>query len=401
MASRPRARHRKVGASSGRLRMESSLEDQRRCRTCGRPRGENIAEGTRCARCGQRHAPSCGWRPRSRPVSGPSSTVAARRRPDRRGCDIRLLVRRRSLSAVLFTSCVTRLPAGFSVRPFRGSLLAKGARCALRPRSGIRVRLGDCLATGLATTMDLRTRRLSGAHDRRCCFARPSVSLAIGETVWRRPPIGPFPLRMPHALCVGSLALGRSRSCPSPTFGGRIWSDLAAARYLWRATDDEVVEHMLLSAQDRLAILLERRENAAALATARAALSVAPETPLAHSLLAFTLLHTGQLDESRRVARAALNGMIDDESRTYLTRLADEAERRANSGRPHDGREFRSPSHRPHAGISVVRHVRRGALARVDAVSAQRSPPRERAAHDGLARPGSTAEVSPPRCAGP
>jgi len=36
--------------------MDAAAADAQPCRTCGRPRGPNLAEGTRCARCGVRHA---------------------------------------------------------------------------------------------------------------------------------------------------------------------------------------------------------------------------------------------------------------------------------------------------------------------------------------------------------
>ena len=36
--------------------MSDIAPDQQPCRRCGKPRGENIAEGTRCAACGRREA---------------------------------------------------------------------------------------------------------------------------------------------------------------------------------------------------------------------------------------------------------------------------------------------------------------------------------------------------------
>ena len=36
--------------------MPDIAPDQQPCRRCGKPRGENIAEGTRCAACGSREA---------------------------------------------------------------------------------------------------------------------------------------------------------------------------------------------------------------------------------------------------------------------------------------------------------------------------------------------------------
>jgi hypothetical protein len=55
--------------------------------------------------------------------------------------------------------------------------------------------------------------------------------------------------------------------------------------------------------------------------------AAAPDAPLAHSLLAFTLLQAGQRNEAALVARNALAGATDEESRDYPIRLAEDAER--------------------------------------------------------------------------
>jgi hypothetical protein len=316
--------------------MPEPSADDRPCRTCGRPRGPNIAEGTRCARCGQRHAL----------ILWAGAAFAAG--------EWSLFYSGRLTDALVAgtTTLVGFVPAFVGAVLVRELCHAAVARCLGATVTRVLVGEGHALArigrdpelvfgsvllgNGLTTAMDLR---LDAYRTRMTAIllSAPILSLAVGAIAWTMSEDWALPIRVAARLfALGNLALGLITLVPVPTFRGRIWSDLAAARYLWHATDAEVVEHMLLSAQDRLAILVDRRENAAAVATARAALSVAPEAPLAHSLLAFTLLQTGQTDEAGRVARAALDGMIDDESRAYLTRLADEAERSANSGHQHE-----------------------------------------------------------------
>lgn len=301
--------------------------DQRPCRACGRARGENIAEGTRCARCGQRHAL----------VLWIVAAFAAGQWT--------------FLYGASFTDALVAGTAAFVafVPAFVGAVLvhelchAVVARCLGSTVTRVLIGEGHALArigrdpelvfgsvllgNGLTTVMGLR---LDAYRTRMTAMllSAPVLSLALGAIAWTISADWALPIRVAARLfAVGNLALGLITLIPVPTFGGRVWSDLAAARYLWRATDAEVVEHMLLSAQDRLAILLGRGDAEAALATARRALAAAPKAPLAHSLLGFTLLQVGQREEAARVARTALSRDLDDNSRAYLTRIVEEAER--------------------------------------------------------------------------
>jgi hypothetical protein len=54
---------------------------------------------------------------------------------------------------------------------------------------------------------------------------------------------------------------------------------------------------------------------------ARAGARVAPESPLAHSLLAFALHTAGRHAEAGAVARAALVGVMSEADRAYLLRF--------------------------------------------------------------------------------
>ena len=316
--------------------MPEPSADDRPCRTCGRPRGPNIAEGTRCARCGVRHALMV-WLAAAFAAGewtlfyGGGFADAATAAAVTFACFVPAVV------GAVFVHELCHALAGRLLGQTVSRVLVGEGRAIVRIGRDPEFVFGSVLlGNGLTTAMDLR---LDAYRTRMTAMllSAPILSLAVGAIAWTMSSDWALPIRVAARLfALSNLALGLITLVPVPTFSGRIWSDLAAARYLWRATDTEVVEHLLLSAQDRLAILVERQENVAAVATARAALAVAPETPLAHSLLAFTLLQTGQPDEAGRVARAALSGMIDDESRVYLTRLANEAERRANSVHQHE-----------------------------------------------------------------
>ncbi len=307
--------------------MESSLEDQRRCRTCGRPRGVNIAHGTRCARCGWRHAV----------ILWIGSAFAAGEWTLFYGGPVRDAVTSSVVTLACFpVAIVSAVLVHELSHAFAGRFLGQTVTRVLVGEGRAVVRFGRdpelvfgsvTIGNGLATIMDLRI----DAYRARMIvmlLCAPLVSLAIGETVWLTTAGWPVAFRTAaRVFAAASLALGAVTLVPTPTFGGRVWSDLAAARHLWHATDDELVEHMLLSAQDRVAILLERGEAVSAVDTARRAMAAAPHAPLAHSLLAFTLLQIGRRHEAASVARSALAGPIDDVTREYLTKLVEEADR--------------------------------------------------------------------------
>jgi hypothetical protein len=111
---------------------------------------------------------------------------------------------------------------------------------------------------------------------------------------------------------------------PVPTFGGRIWSDLAVTLYLARADDQIIEQHMLQLVQHRIAILVDSGLFTRAIETARAAVDVAPSA-FAQSLLAYALHRDGQHREAAAVARAALANEMDADSREYLHRFLDDS----------------------------------------------------------------------------
>ena len=120
---------------------------------------------------------------------------------------------------------------------------------------------------------------------------------------------------------------------PAPTFGGRVWSDLAHALFVVRSGDTEIAEQMVVAARDCMAAQVERGDLDAAIEVARAAVDVAPRSALAQSLLAFALHTAGRRAEAGAVARAALLGQMDAAERDYLSRFLDDVEARP-AGRP-------------------------------------------------------------------
>jgi len=105
---------------------------------------------------------------------------------------------------------------------------------------------------------------------------------------------------------------------PVPTFGGRVWSDLASALYLLRASERDIEEHMLMAGQDRIVVLLQTGAPEQAIETGRRAVEAAPGAPLAYGLLAYALHHVGRVEEAATVARSALDLAQDEPARTYL-----------------------------------------------------------------------------------
>ena len=120
-------------------------------------------------------------------------------------------------------------------------------------------------------------------------------------------------------LC--NLALAVITLLPMPTFGGRVWSDLASALFVVRASEPQLEELIVPGARDAMAVDVERGDIEAAIDTARQALDVAPTSPLAHSLRAFALHRAGRPDEAAGVARAALAAEMDPADREYLQRF--------------------------------------------------------------------------------
>jgi Zn-dependent protease len=287
------------------------------CRTCGKPRGENIAEGTRCAACGRRQALllwlACGMSGGLTAITngiGPSDAlvtalVVLAAMPPAFVLTVVVHELTHALVATLLGQTVVRVIVG------EGTALVRLGR---PPLVVGRVVLGN----GATYVLDLRR---EGYRWRTCTMllVAPLVSLALAAAAWSASagrPLPAYAAGLTVALC--NLTMAIITLLPMPTFGGRVWSDLATALYVARADDRQIGEWIALAARDAMTVDVERGDLQAAVAVARRAAAAIPESPLAQSLLAFALHTAGRPDEAADVARAALTCEMDAADRAYL-----------------------------------------------------------------------------------
>jgi hypothetical protein len=295
------------------------------CRTCTSPRGENIADGTRCARCGQKHAL----------VLWIASGVAAMYWSLDDGLPfVQSLVAAAVTFVVMPAAAVSALLVHEIIHAATGRLFGFTVTRMVIGEGRALFRLGRdpqlvvgsvVLGNGLTMMQDLRW---DGYRTRWIIvlLIAPIASAAIAALVWLASVEWPFAARVAaivFAAANGLIAV--ITLIPVPTFQGRVWSDLASALYLARATDAQLAEHMLLSVQDRAAALVEAGETDRAVDAARAGVAAQPDAVLARSVLAYALFRAGRFDEMRQVAHEALARDIDDDARAYLQRLLEEA----------------------------------------------------------------------------
>jgi hypothetical protein len=299
------------------------MADAVMCRTCGKPRGENIAEGTRCASCGYKQAAlvsiaggvaAASWSMSESLLSPHAVTIVAvaiLAVPISTTVAVLLHELVHAAAAALLGQTVTRVVVGEG-----GALLRIGRDPHFLLGSVV-------LSNGITFVMDPRMRGYRGRWAA-TLLAAPAVSALIGWVTWLAA-TGWTPAPRTAMLVFGgaNLLLAALTLIPVPTFGGRVWGDLAVALYLARATDSEIQEHQLLSMQDRVAHLFDAGAPGAAVETARHAARAHPTSALAHSLLAYALHRTGDSHAAADVARAALTLANDESSRAYLTRIID------------------------------------------------------------------------------
>ena len=299
----------------------AASDDLLLCRTCGKPRGENIAEGTRCAACGHRQAivlclavaVSTGyWAFNSTQDASAALTAVA----------VVLLVTPPALVTAVLAHELAHAGAALVLGQRLTRVLVGEGTSLVRIGGDPQLVFGSVLlGNGLTTVLDLRT---TGYRSRMCAMLlfAPLMSATLAMASYVTTAGWPAPARTAALLfaCANTM-MAVLTSIPVTTFGGRVWSDLASAIYIARADANQIEEHMLLSAQDRIAILADAGLHEGAIETARAAVAAAPSAGLAHSLLAYALHHAGRNDEAAAVARDAMASGVDQQSRGYLARF--------------------------------------------------------------------------------
>jgi Bacterial transcriptional activator domain len=298
-----------------------AADDVLLCRTCGKPRGENIAEGTRCAACGHRQAivlclavaVSTGYWAFNSTLDASAALMAVA---------VALVATPPALVTAVLAHELAHAGAALVLGQRLTRVLVGEGTSLIRFGRDPQLVLGSVLlGNGLTTVLDLRA---AGYRSRICVMLlfAPLMSATLAMACYVTTTGWPAPARTAALLFAGANAMmAVLTSIPVTTFGGRVWSDLASAIYVARANANQIEEHMLLSAQDRMAILVTAGLHERAIETARAAVAVSPTSGLARCLLAYALHHAGRQDEARAVARHALAEGADDETRRYLARF--------------------------------------------------------------------------------
>jgi hypothetical protein len=301
--------------------MSDIAPEQQPCRRCGRPRGENIAEGTRCAACGRREAIQlclaaaiCAAGLALGAGAGLqrallAALVAAASLTPAFVATVLLHELTHMVTAMLLGQTVVRVIVG------EGRVLVRFGR---QPQIVIgRVVVGN----GATWVLDVER---AGYRWRTCVtlLTAPVVSLVVATAAWYASAgleVAARSATLTFAAC--NLAMAVITLLPAPTFGGLVWSDLASALFVLRASETDIAEQMAGAVRNAIAVHIERGELEGAITVARAGARVAPESPLAHSLLAFALHTAGRHTEAGAVAEAALVGVMSEADRAYLLRF--------------------------------------------------------------------------------
>jgi hypothetical protein len=197
--------------------------EEQPCRTCGKPRGENIAEGTRCADCGRRQAlqlclAGAGVAAATALAAGVAPSAAAVA-----GVVVAVVMAPAFVATVVLhelTHAVTAtLLGGTVVRVIVGEGRAL-FRIGRRPPQIVvgRVVLGN----GVTSVVDLRR---PGYRWRTCTMllSAPAVSLMVALAAWQAGTGWALAARsaaLTFALC--NLAMAMITLLPTPTFGERV-----------------------------------------------------------------------------------------------------------------------------------------------------------------------------------
>lgn len=314
--------------------MPDIAPDQQPCRRCVKPRGENIAEGTRCAACGRREALQ---------LCLAAAVCAGGLALGAGGGLQRALVAALVAAASLTPAFVVTVLLHELAHVGTATLLGQTVLRVIVGEGPALVRLGRqpqivigrvVVGNGATWVLDLQR---AGYRWRTSVMllAAPLVSLLVAAAAWY--PSGGWGIAGRSAALTFSgcnLAMAIITLLPVPTFGGRVWSDLASALFVLRATETEVAEQMVGAVRTAIAVRIERGEFDGAIAVARAGVGVAPDSPLAHSLLAFAFHTAGRQAEAGAVAHAALVREMSEADRAYLSRFLEGVAATGSGGRP-------------------------------------------------------------------
>jgi hypothetical protein len=301
--------------------MPDSTPEQLPCRTCGKPRGENIAEGRRCADCGRREALQL-----CLAAAAAGASFAAGAGAGLQEVSIAALIAGASLPpafalSVLLHELTHAITARLLGQTVSRVVVGEG-RALVRFRRGPQIVIGRVVVgNGVTWVLDLER---AGYRWRTCVtlLTAPLFSLFLAAAAWYASGgwgMAGRSAALTFAAC--NLVMAIITLLPMPTFGGRVWSDLASALFLIRAGELEITDHMVLAVRDAVAVRIEGGDLEGAIGVARAGVGVAPDSSLANSLLAFALHTAGRHAEAGAVAQGALVREMSEADRAYLLRL--------------------------------------------------------------------------------
>ena len=267
--------------------------DPLRCRTCQSPRGENIANGTRCARCGQRDALVL-WIASAVGAASGSLYYGLSKADALMAAAVTFFVMPPLLvSALLLHEMIHAVTARLLGLTVTRIIVGEG-RALFRLGRDPQLLVGSViLGNGATSMLDLRRR----GYRARWIFAlllAPLGSAAIGTMFWIASADWPLAARTAALVfAIANLFIAAITVIPVATFDGRVWSDVASALYLARATEAQLEEHMLMAVQDRTVALVEIGEMDRAVEAARAGIAAHPDSVPARQILTYALSHLG------------------------------------------------------------------------------------------------------------
>jgi hypothetical protein len=293
----------------------AALDD--RCRTCGRPRGETVGSGTRCPRCARNHALLAWFVLASGAALWATAVLDVEGSPLVVGLTTFVALPVATVAAVLIHEGAHALvgrAVGLVVTRIEVGEGRELARIGREPE----LVLGAIPGSGWTYAASVDP---VGYRWRWIVFSLvpPLVSGTVAIAAWAL--AASWPLWARTAGVVFALANGVMflvTMLPAPTFGGRVWSDLATALGVARMSDDDVRRDCVAHSTQLVQSLAARGEAERALAMARRGHALGSETPQAWTVLAFALVNAGRSEEAVGTAREALSLVSLDGALTGL-----------------------------------------------------------------------------------